>query len=365
MKNAYILKSFDSNKNSENNVDDSLNQINKFSRRKLNQDEVYVFSMILCDNEVDREYEKFSDEALNSLKKLFLGKTGIFDHVPSGANQTARIFFTDVVTSVDKQTSLKTPYKYLLAKAYMVRSEKNKDLILEIDAGIKKEISVGCCVKSKICSICGVDHKLNLCEHIPGQRYVTNNEQKLCFVSLEEPTDAYEWSFVAVPAQVNAGVIKNFHKNSDNNFENKNHDFNNQDAISSTDFAEIKKSLLNLGNKNSSCLLSAQSLKSLTKYISDLELKKLYFDEYVDNLRSEVYKKLLISQPFLKQSSLNNIISHLSYHELKDLNKNLDFGLDFKTENKMIPTQLNPAKQDSLSPENYIENTHNINNYKL
>ena len=39
-----------------------------------------------------------------------------------------------------------------------------------------------------------------------GKRY----DGRLCFFTLSRPTDAYEWSFVAVPAQRKAGVIKAF-----------------------------------------------------------------------------------------------------------------------------------------------------------
>lgn len=31
---------------------------------------------------------------------------------------------------------------------------------------------------------------------------------RLCYGELQNPTDAYEWSFVAVPAQKNAGITK-------------------------------------------------------------------------------------------------------------------------------------------------------------
>ena len=34
----------------------------------------------------------------------------------------------------------------------------------------------------------------------------------MCHCILKDPTDAYEWSFVAVPAQVGAGVVKNHPK---------------------------------------------------------------------------------------------------------------------------------------------------------
>ncbi len=44
-----------------------LDKINRFTRRKLTEDEVYVFSVILCDNDIDRDCERFSDGALQSL----------------------------------------------------------------------------------------------------------------------------------------------------------------------------------------------------------------------------------------------------------------------------------------------------------
>ena len=121
-------------------------------------------------------------------------------------DQSARIYSAEVVTDETRKTAHGEDYTYIKAKAYMVRTEKNKDLIAEIDAGIKKETSVGCCVKSIRCSVCGKDIKTEGCEHRKGKVYGS----KLCCYLLDEPTDAYEWSFVAVPAQKNAGVIKSF-----------------------------------------------------------------------------------------------------------------------------------------------------------
>ena len=77
-------------------------------------------------------------------------------------------------------------------------SEKNKDIILELDSGIKKEVSVGCSMGKSVCSICGSDFKS--CSHIKGKGY----GGKLCYAVLSKPKDAYEWSFVAVPAQRSA-----------------------------------------------------------------------------------------------------------------------------------------------------------------
>lgn len=181
-----------------------LEKINKFTRREFCGEELYVFSVILCDNDIDRDGERFSDRALEQLKGLFIGKTGIFDHDPSTTNQTARIFDTELVTDDSRTTKNGEPYKYLKGSAYMVRTDDNKNLINEIDGGIKKEVSISCSAAKKVCSVCG--SRRGSCQHISGSSY----NGKSCHTVLDDITDAYEWSFVAVPAQVNAGVTKKF-----------------------------------------------------------------------------------------------------------------------------------------------------------
>ena len=179
-----------------------LELINKHTRTPLTENDVYAFSVILCDNDIDRDFERFSDNALDELAKLFDGVTGIADHNPKSSNQTARIFSCKAEFVPDKFTSDGKPYKRLFARAYVPKSQK--DFITSLESGIKKEVSIGCSVKKRICSICG--NEIALCSHSKGKYY----SNKLCFVTLDNPTDAYEWSFVAVPAQKNAGVIKNF-----------------------------------------------------------------------------------------------------------------------------------------------------------
>lgn len=200
--------------NNTNNIlpDEELELIGQFARKKLEKDEIYTFSLILCDNEIDRDNEKFTVSALHTLAKLFVGKTGIFDHNMKSKDQTARIYSAEVMTEQGRKTADGEDYTFIKAKAYMVKTEKNKDLIAEIEAGIKKETSVGCCVRDISCSICGKNIKTEGCEHQKGKSY----GGKLCCYHLSEPTDAYEWSFVAVPAQRNAGVIKSFNPASAN-----------------------------------------------------------------------------------------------------------------------------------------------------
>ncbi len=184
---------------------DDIEKINKLTRREFTADELYIFPVKLCDNEIDRDGERFSDEALEELKTLFIGRTGIFDHDPCADNQKARVFDTEVV-SENETTSDGRPYKYLRAKAYMLRTAANQPLIDDIDAGIKKEVSVGCAARKKICSVCGANVFEQGCSHVKGRDY----SGRICHHILDDIIDAYEFSFVAVPAQINAGVTKKY-----------------------------------------------------------------------------------------------------------------------------------------------------------
>jgi len=183
-----------------------LQALNQFTRRTHSADEVYIFDVLLCDNEIDRDFERFSLSALQTMKTLFVGKTGIFDHNPSGTNQTARIFSTCLETHPEQRTSTGEPYTCLKGNAYMVRTDGNRDFIREIDAGIKKEVSVSCTASSHTCSVCGKDRRTGGCPHVQGELY----QGMLCHTVLSDITDAYEWSFVAVPAQRQAGVTKQY-----------------------------------------------------------------------------------------------------------------------------------------------------------
>ena len=73
---------------------EDLKKINKYTRREFDADSLYVFTVILCDNDIDRDFEKFSLSALNELKTFFVGKTGISDHSMKSSDQKARVFET-------------------------------------------------------------------------------------------------------------------------------------------------------------------------------------------------------------------------------------------------------------------------------
>ena len=181
---------------------EDLALINRLTRRELRADEVYTFAVRLCDNDVDREYERFDEDTLEQLAQLYVGVSGVFDHEWSARGQAARIYRAQVVEEPNVRTEDGRAYRYLKGWAYMARTGENETLIAEIDAGIKREVSVGCSVEKVLCSICG--QELADCPHEKGEEY----DGQTCCGVLTGAQDAYEWSFVAVPAQRKAGVIK-------------------------------------------------------------------------------------------------------------------------------------------------------------
>ena len=175
-------------------VGHQLEAINALAKAELTAEQVYVFSLRLCDDQVDRDFERFDTGALAGLAKLFIGKTGILDHQWSAGNQVARIFETEVVRE-DRVS-------YIKAWAYIRRGGRAEELIADIEAGSLKEVSVGCAMGMAVCSVCGSEY--GSCGHHKGEHY----DGQLCCAILREPMDAYEFSFVAVPAQRDAGVLK-------------------------------------------------------------------------------------------------------------------------------------------------------------
>ena len=173
-----------------------LEAINALAKAKLTAEQVYVFSLRLCDDQIDRDGERFDTGALHGLAKLFIGKTGISDHRWESGGQIARIFAAEVVR--EERVS------YIKAWAYIRRGGRADEVIADIEAGIKKEVSVGCAMGRAVCSVCGSEY--GSCGHQKGEHY----DGQLCCAILKEPMDAYEFSFVAVPAQRDAGVLKGF-----------------------------------------------------------------------------------------------------------------------------------------------------------
>ncbi|MCH5303393.1 MAG: hypothetical protein J1E41_00895 [Ruminococcus sp.] len=302
--------------------DGELELINSYARRELNEDEVYVFSVVLCDNDVDRDFERFTVESLEMLSQLFVGKTGIFDHNPKAENQTARIISCSVEAVSGKKNSVGDDYFRLVARAYMPISESNKELRLSIDSGITREVSVGCAVEKTICSICGNDINSHECSHIKGELY----GDSLCYGELVNPYDAYEFSFVAVPAQKQAGVIKSF----------KGKEKSMSDIIKSIEKCEA------IALSNGDC-------KKLKAYIDNLKKQAADGVVYRNSLIGDVLKYSAIVQPEISRKTMESVATSLSIEELKEFKS--AYKKKMNGENAVKP-QLYVEKSDKKTNTN-------------
>ena len=248
------------------NKENDLDLINRFTLNKLNENDVFIFSVALCTNEIDRDFESFTKPTIEKLAKMFIGKTGIFDHKPNAANQSARIFKTQVVESAEL-TSFGEPKVVLKATAYMVKCAEFENIIKKINAGILKEVSISCKISQKICSICNTPTSHG-CNHQPGQIY----SQKTCFLKLIDPVDAYEWSFVPIPAQHGAQTIKHFSLEPKDSAMTKNAEIGQQQKI------KLQKHVLKLGFLcGFDCQINSKNcvLNSIVEKLNFDELEKL------------------------------------------------------------------------------------------
>lgn len=285
MKEGYIVKGYKPEKS-------DLEKIRQYTQKEFSEEELFTFSVNLCNNDVDRDYEKFSIESLHELAQHFIGKTGIKDHSMKSENQTARIFDTSVEKIDGRKTADGEDYYVLRAKAYMVRTDENRSLITEIEAGIKKEVSISCSMAKTTCSICGKDKRQDGCKHILGKIY----DKKQCFGILSNAVDAYEWSFVAVPAQREAGVTKSFNLKK-----------------GSVDMDDITKCLK---GQESEITLSRSDADALYSYCLGLEEEAELGREYKKSLMKELSALCAKSLPQLDLGTFERVASIMTAREL-------------------------------------------------
>lgn len=182
-----------------------LELINQYSRKELTSEDIYIYPIILTSNDKDREFEYFDKKDLSTLSKLFIGKTGILDHSWKSGNQHSRIYKCKV-EAIEGEINFKGEQKYILkAWAYTIKTG-NEELIAKIDSGIYKEVSIGFRISDLECSICDNSFfDYENCKHYPGREY---KNQGICHLRMKDPTDAYEFSFVAVPCNSDAETVK-------------------------------------------------------------------------------------------------------------------------------------------------------------
>ncbi len=307
---------------------EELALINRYSRKTLTADDVYTFTVILCDNEVDRDCEYFTTDTLYELAELFVGVTGIYDHTPSAKNQVARIYDTYVEAVGGSLTEYGEQYCRLAAKAYLPVCASNSDVISMLDAGIIKEVSVGCRIDSCTCSVCGEDMRTGRCAHHKGEEY----GGEICYGVLSQAGDAYEWSFTAVPAQRNAGVIKRF-----------------DDIISGSRYGASRGSV-----SDDYVRVSGEDYNKLKEYIVGLKAQAEQAGSFRSMLEVETVKAGITAGTEIDSSLLEAMVKSLTAQELMRLKETFE-----KKAASVLPIHPQTARAENTQGTDIVRERNN------
>lgn len=186
-----------------------LELINNCTLIPLKAEDVFVYKVQLCDNDIDRVGDKMTPEFLEAVSEKIKGVVGLKDHDWRAENQLSRLYDAEVAEDPTTLTKLGEPRKYVLGKAYTL--SKYKDYIEKINSGLLKEVSISFESEGDTCSICGEhtekDYSGRACcchGHVAGEVY----DGKICYNNITKLKDVLEWSLVPVPCQKGAGVSK-------------------------------------------------------------------------------------------------------------------------------------------------------------
>ncbi|MGN1081060.1 MAG: hypothetical protein ACI4QV_03110, partial [Acutalibacteraceae bacterium] len=113
-----------------------------------------------------------------------------------------------------------------------------------------------------------------------------NGKKVLCYHTLKDPADAYEWSFVAVPAQRKAGVTKSFDEMTEK--------FKFADEIT----------------------VNKECFEDIASQLSDYGQKSAVADEYIEKLKNEIVALSVFSTP-LSSKAIRSAVDKMSFEELK------------------------------------------------
>ena len=186
---------------------EQLGVINGYALKDMAAEEVYVRTMYLAHNGIDRDKEVMDDALLRDFARTLPGK-GLFIKHPmsydgdSGPGE-GRFFASRVIEmSFDEaRATLREPTmqwpagseKALLLEAsfYTARTEDNKSLLTKIDAGVAGDVSIG----------------FSASDRTPITDGSGDNENRIA-TRLHAPGEAYEGSLVWLGAQPGARIHK-------------------------------------------------------------------------------------------------------------------------------------------------------------
>ena len=164
-----------------------MEAVNRYALRPLQPEEIAVFTLDLCNNQVDRHHSRFPEEELERVNALTPGRPLMERHDMAGTLPRGT-FFRSRLHREGERVSVRP-------EVYVLRSEGNRDFILNIEGGVYRETSIGFSFRRPECSVCGRD--LRVCAHVPGRSY----GGKTCHFVMRGVMEVLEGSVVPAGSQ--------------------------------------------------------------------------------------------------------------------------------------------------------------------
>jgi hypothetical protein len=182
--------------------EEHMRRINQLAQTALERDQVYIRSMYLCSSQLcETDWCRFTDTALEQIAEKVVGESVLAGH-DKHSLPVARFFKAAVVERpevADPETG--APTRWVRAWFYWLKeTQGSRDLALNMDGGIYREVSISWRYRAGHCSVCG--HPARSCSHHPGQVY----EEGRCFTWISEVVDVLEGSLVYRGADRRTGI---------------------------------------------------------------------------------------------------------------------------------------------------------------
>ncbi len=176
-------------------TDDRLAAIRRLALEDLRPEDLYVRWAVVCNDQLDRDHERFSPDVLQGFARTLPGKALLVGHQHQSAPEGR--FFEAWLEQAGDATNL-------LAGFYIVKTQQNEHLRRQIDGGVYKYVSVGFTCEDLLCDLCGKSIRGPECPHIPGRSY----DGKTCTATWHGSAEAAEGSIVYLGSQRGAEIVK-------------------------------------------------------------------------------------------------------------------------------------------------------------
>lgn len=175
-----------------------LAAINQLSAAPLRADQVFVRSMYLCSTQpCAADGCQFTFAALQQISRLIVGQSVLPGH-DRRSLPLARFYRAEVV---QRNSDDGDAAHFVRAWFYWLRDTSGaNDLLLNIDGGIYREVSLAWKFNQWRCSICGAQN--NQCSHRPSERY----GERTCYRLIDAVTEVLEGSLVYKSADRSTNV---------------------------------------------------------------------------------------------------------------------------------------------------------------